>query len=267
VLQAGGLTDAAMQSIAKQLGFNETVFILQEAGSFRFRYFTPGHEVPVCGHATVAGTYALAENGLIGEEALRILTGAGELELSVRRGERTEIGMRQVAYQDIPFTGSLEDLARVIGLEESALDTRYPIVYASTGLWTLLVPIRRLADFARMRPLTSEFPQVLRQNERCSIHPFTLETRDPACSMHGRHFSGAYAGTVEDPVTGTASGAMGEYYKRYIRPSSEKQVLLVEQGHEIGRDGVVRVEVSPALDEPVTIYGTAVFTGKRTIDL
>jgi PhzF family phenazine biosynthesis protein len=47
---------------------------------------------------------------------------------------------------------------------------------------------------------------------------------------------------VEDPVTGTASGVLGAYYREHVAPDAPS-ALLVEQGQEIGRDGRVRVWV------------------------
>ena len=60
VLNADDLTEEEMQSIARSVGFNETTFILQsEQADIRLRYFTPGHEMNLCGHATMASMYAL----------------------------------------------------------------------------------------------------------------------------------------------------------------------------------------------------------------
>ena len=54
VLDADGLSDATMQAIAQAVGFNETAFVLPSTrADLRLRYFTPGHEVDLCGHATV----------------------------------------------------------------------------------------------------------------------------------------------------------------------------------------------------------------------
>lgn len=69
--------------------------------------------------------------------------------------------------------------------------------------------------------------------------------------MHARHFSSPFSGTIEDAVTGTASGAMGAYYQKYICSSKENQLLKVEQGNEIGRAGIVEVEVPSDLSKPV----------------
>ena len=81
--------------------------------------------------------------------------------------------------------------------------------------------------------------------------------------MHGRHFSSAYAGTIEDPVTGTASGVMGAYYAEYLEKDFEHELdLIVEQGQEINKDGRVTVYVTKGIENEklqIDIAGTAVY--------
>lgn len=267
VLDAGNLSDRQMQEIAKELGFNETAFILPDNHSIAIRYFTPGHEVPVCGHATIASMAALAEKGLIKENLVKIHTASGILDIEIKTGEQIKIGMQQTPYKELPFGGSVDALARVLGLEESMLDEQYPIRYVNTGLWTLLVPIRGLSYFKQMHPATKNFPGVLGEQSSASIHPFCLETYREDCQMHGRHFSSPYSGTIEDAVTGTASGAMGAYYQKYIHPRNAMQRILIEQGNEIGKEGYVEVEVPEDLSKPVKIYGTAVCSETRSVIL
>jgi len=130
----------------------------------------------------------------------------------------------------------------VLGLEPDDLRADLPILYGSTGLWTLVVPVRGLDTMQRMKPITGLFPTVLTEMPDASIHPFCLETIHPEAHLHGRHFSSPRSGTVEDPVTGTASGVLGAYYLEFIEAGAASP-LLVEQGQEIGRDGRVRVWV------------------------
>ncbi|BBI32975.1 hypothetical protein KCTCHS21_23740 [Cohnella abietis] len=55
VLDASQLSEKDMQSIAYEVGFNETVFVVDsQVADLRLRYFTPGHEINLCGHATMA---------------------------------------------------------------------------------------------------------------------------------------------------------------------------------------------------------------------
>lgn len=79
--------------------------------------------------------------------------------------------------------------------------------------------------------------------------------------MHGRHFSSPNSGTTEDPVTGTASGVMGAYYAKYIKPDVEESLnLVVEQGQEMGKDGLVQVHVVKTGDSyEIEITGNAVY--------
>ena len=55
VLDASGLDDAAMQTIAAEVGYSETAFATEAPdGALTVRYFTPKTEVTFCGHATIA---------------------------------------------------------------------------------------------------------------------------------------------------------------------------------------------------------------------
>ncbi len=111
--------------------------------------------------------------------------------------------MTQAPSQFIPFAGDRAAIAQAIGLDVSDLDTSLPIVYGSTGIWTLILPVRGLDAMRRMQPQNALFPALLTEQPRASIHPICFETVDPTANMHARHFSSPYAGTVEDPVTGT----------------------------------------------------------------
>jgi PhzF family phenazine biosynthesis protein len=119
-----------------------------------------------------------------------------------------------------------------------------------------------------MQPLTERFPQVLKEIPNASLHPFSLEVMDEKADMHARHFSSPFAGTVEDPVTGTASGVMGAYYAKYINPDFKDSLkLIVEQGQEIGRNGRVYVQVTRQEEELVVeISGTAVFVDEYILE-
>ena len=100
-----------------------------------------------------------------------------------------------------------------------------------------------------------------------SLHPFCLETADPAAHMHARHFSSPRSGTVEDPVTGTASGVLGAYYVEFVTAQAEPP-LLVEQGQEVGRDGRVWVWAETR-DQGghVRVGGTGCFVREIPIDV
>jgi PhzF family phenazine biosynthesis protein len=57
---------AWMQEIAIELGFSETAFLQPlGSGAWSLRWFTPGGEVDLCGHATLASAAALKRSGAL----------------------------------------------------------------------------------------------------------------------------------------------------------------------------------------------------------
>ncbi|MDQ0232650.1 PhzF family phenazine biosynthesis protein [Metabacillus malikii] len=271
VLTGDELTEDEMQEIAFKVGFNETAFpVKSDRADFRIRFFTPGHEMNLCGHATMATVYALKSKGLLGDKTdLTIETNAGILPINLDTTDENEIyiTMKQAAPQFKEFAGSKEALMHAIGLNASDLHPQLPIVYGSTGTWTLLIPIKQLDAFQKMMPRNKEFPSILTEMPKSSVHPFCLETFDSNTDMHARHFSSPYSGTIEDAVTGTASGVMGAYYATYINNNiGDSLTLVVEQGHEIGKDGRVAVNVSKGNESfEIEITGNAVFVKEMDV--
>ncbi|MHA7580714.1 PhzF family phenazine biosynthesis protein [Paenibacillus vandeheii] len=271
VFHADSLSEEAMQQIAHKVGFNETVFVMNsEVADVRLRYYTPGHEINLCGHATMASMYGLKTRGLLEDkQSITIETNVGLLPIQFQQdGDKINIEMKQDQPRFMPFQGDIEKLANSINLTTDDLDLSTPIVYGSTGTWTLLIPIRKLTSFQQMKPDSSLFPEILNENPKASLHPFTLETRDSDALMHARHFSSPFSGTTEDPVTGTASGVMGAYYLEYMNSEMHQAHFVVEQGHEIDRDGKIHVSVvKDGQDMDVRISGTAVFVKEMKVEL
>lgn len=174
--------------------------------------------------------------------------------------------MNQAKPSFHPFNGSKDELASALGITVHDFSSDLPIVYGSTGSWTLIVPLKSLTACQKIQPLSERFPQLLSDFPRASIHPFCFETVHKDAHMHGRHFSSPYSGIVEDPVTGTASGVMGAYYATYVHDSAFSSMnLLVEQGLEIERDGLVYVKVENSRDLCISIAGEAVYAETKTI--
>ena len=268
VLDAENLREVEMQEIAKAIGFNETAFVCSsKSADVQIRYFTPGHEMNLCGHGTVASLIALYQKKGI-SNVKNIETKAGIIDALINIDSKgVNVIMKQLPAKFELFEGKSHKLAMALGIEEHDIEKKWPIVYGSTGIWTLLVPIKKLNCFKKMSPKTKSFPEVLTQFSHSSIHPFCLETFNPTAQMHGRHFSSPYSGTIEDPTTGTASGVMGAYHLKYISKTNSNS-LLVEQGQEIGRNGFVRVNVAKFNEQiSVEIEGTGVFVKEITLNI
>ena len=53
------LSDDLMQQIAIENNLSETAFVVPEGDRYHIRWFTPGTEVDLCGHATLASAFVL----------------------------------------------------------------------------------------------------------------------------------------------------------------------------------------------------------------
>ncbi len=270
VFEGHFLSKSEMQEIAFKVGFNETAFIASsDKADLKIRYFTPGHEMDLCGHGTIACLYGLYEQGLLPtKNELTIETKAGILPIKLKvNSGRIYITMKQAQPKFMEFRGSQKQLALAIGLTENDLSEELPIMYGSTGIWTLLIPVRSISAFKKMKPNNQLFPEILKENPKASLHPFCLETELEGADMHARHFSSPFSGTVEDPVTGTASGVMGAYYASFIENKAKKPLnLVIEQGLEMDRAGIVSVKISNGKNGvDVEITGTAVYVEELEI--
>jgi PhzF family phenazine biosynthesis protein len=221
----------------------------------------------LCGHGTVASIYGYMErNNIQSSRDIMIETLAGVLKVHYDY-EHKEIRMEQAPAEFMLFQGDVDRLAASIGIVREDIDQSLPIVYGSTGIWTLIVPIKQVGTFLRMKPNNKEFQEILTQLPTASVHPICMETYDKTCAMHGRHFSASRSGTVEDPVTGTASGVMGAYYIEYVNRCNQAEIM-VEQGYEIGKKGLVRVNAKRREEQiHINIAGKAVFIRELEIVL
>lgn len=269
VLMPHDLDSRAMQAIAASTGFNDTAFILPStSANFAIRYFSPRKEVDLCGHATVAAATVLHTEGLVEkacDSEFCFETKVGILPIRMQHIDgQLMVVMSQAQSRFQVFNGIRSALLRALAVSEEDLHPTLPIMYGSTGRWTLIVPVRSLSAIQRMQPETARFPEALVDMPNASIHPFCLDAIGAGVHMHARHFSAPGTGTIEDPVTGTASGVLGAYYQEFI--ACRRYVpgpLIVEQGYEVGREGRVLVWAESHADGyAVRIGGSAVFAGE-----
>ena len=240
VLNGDDFNAELMQEIAKKVGFNETVFVCtSEKADIQLRYFTPGYETPLCGHATIGAVFALYDGK--GDQELLVETGAGILPVNYD-DQLKRITMRQATPKFVEFNGDKSALCKSLGIGLEDLHPKLPIQYGNTGSWTLLVPVTNESILAKMYPSTETFPDILKEIPRASIHPFAVLSESKG-EFTARHFSSPYSGTIEDSVTGTASGVMGAYMLNQLYPEVNEAELTVFQGQHVQSQGCVNVHV------------------------
>ncbi|GAB3018646.1 PhzF family phenazine biosynthesis protein [Natronobiforma cellulositropha] len=262
VCDADGLTGDQQQAIASELAVSETAFLTASPrADYRIRYFTPTQEVPLCGHATVAAVAHLHESGALEGERLTLETDVGVLETRV--DDDGTVWMDQDAPSVRPADLAYSRLADALGVEQGALESvgqDLPLAVASTGLPALVVPITYLSELGDATPSAAAVEALCAEVDATGLYLFTFDTLAADATLHGRFFAPG-AGVPEDPVTGTASGAVCAYLERYGAFDTPPEEFRLEQGHFLERPGQVRVRLAGG----VSVGGTAVTTLEGTL--
>ena len=258
VLEAHDLDTNTMQKIAADLQCSETAFVTDYKNAiFNIRFFSPVKEVDLCGHATVAAFYALVNSGVLRRNRVAMQTNAGIFTVEIR-GDTVFMEQLKPVFRKANI--SVKNISNALRIKESCIG-QLPVESVSTGLFSLNVPVRGLNTVQHMRPDFNAVAKLCKESHVGSLFAFTFETINPACFIHARCFAPLY-GINEDPVTGTANGALGAYLKKY--GLLETNIYKSEQGYEMGRDGLVIVDVT---DDAVKIGGTACIALKGLITL
>ena len=254
VLDAAGLSDAQMQLLARELRHSETAFILPSTkADYRIRFFTPAREVDLCGHATIAAAWVLASEGRLRRGRARQETRLGVLDLEVTR-DRIRMELAPPKLEDVDVRP--QDLAAVLGCSE--LDPARPIRKAYAGLWTLIVPMKDEASVNLCQPHLTELAAL---NVEQDVVGTLLFASAPDGSLYSRFFAPA-VGVPEDPVTGTANGALGGYL--VLSKLAPGPAFRVRQGDAMGRPGEIEVH---ATAREVRIGGAAVILSRGAVVL
>src|SRR5437773_2436948 len=124
VLNADGLTDAAMQQLAREFNL-DTAFILRPTkpgAHMRIRFFVPQREMGISGHATIAAITAAIEHGLVTVQSLRIETLNGLFPVRWNRENATVFVSVEQRPPTFGETRQWQDVAPALRLKEDDFD-------------------------------------------------------------------------------------------------------------------------------------------------
>ncbi len=257
VLDADGLDEQQMQTIAREVNASETAFITRANDLHRppgLRWFTPGSEVDFCGHATLAAAHAWSEavgfRALLGKSDPKIEfeTKAGLLRLTPEVISEDE--NRLVWWLAMPDPRLEPDhtnpmkLTALLGLTMDDLDQSIPIMRTRDSDVILLVKTWRA--LVELKP---DFQALRRLCEKHGIRGVcvsTLEVLSDFAHVVSRFFAPA-VGINEDPVTGSVHGPLATLLtiNELVPMTSTRAALNCLQGTPGGRTGLVRALVEP----------------------
>ena len=237
VITENEISKENMQKIAFDINKSETAFVRKIPNGYGIQWFTPLKEVPLCGHATLAASKVLFENGI--DSPILFSYGDGIIEANQEADNaismlfpEDEYEMKEIEKEYYRFFGIDHIVECIYGkntkkvilvidnkIELSEIAPRYEIMKEYCGLCRNGIGITKKAD------VESEF------------------------DFESRYFNPWY-GVNEDPVTGSLHTVLSRYW-------SDKLLCDDLIGYQKSfRPGIIRMK---------RVHGKVLLNGKARI--
>ena len=205
------LDDALLLAIAAENNLSETAFLVKKDGPYELRWFSPKMEIDLCGHATLAGAFAVFSHRKPAATSIDFQTRSGKL--SVRReGDLLlmDFPSRKPALCAIP-----EGLGKILGREpREVLSARDLLVVYQTE--------------AEVRDLTPKMEAIL------ALEQFAVIVTAPGQRVDFvSRFFAPKAGVPEDPVTGSSHCTLVPYWSERLGKRELHAYQLSARGGEL----------------------------------
>jgi PhzF family phenazine biosynthesis protein len=191
--------DDFLLNVAREMNLSETAFLVRKgAHEFDLRWFTPGGEVDLCGHATLGSAHALFEDAAVSGGEVTFNTRSGALTVT-RNGD----GSMTMDFPAEPAVGRPRpaNLETILGA---------PVSWYGENRMDALVQV---AEPGWVRALDPDLNEIARMPVRGLIVTATGDT--PEYDFISRFFA-PQLGVPEDPVTGSAHCALAPFWHQRL---------------------------------------------------
>jgi trans-2,3-dihydro-3-hydroxyanthranilate isomerase len=242
---ARDLSADAMQALAREVNFSESVFVLppESGGTVRIRIFTPFFELPFAGHPTLGTAFVLAAPLQL--ETIVIETEAGHVPVQLERDQSGRIVFGRME-QPVPAVTAFEqtdELFAALGVAGSEL----PVERYDNGAKHVFVAVASEEVLASLRPDPSAITALGVTGVMCFA------------GAGSRWTSRMFWAGGEDAATGSAAGPLACHLARHgwIGWGDE---IVISQGAAIERPSVLYAvaEGGAGLIDRVSVGGQAV---------
>jgi PhzF family phenazine biosynthesis protein len=246
------LPDAtAMQGLAREVGYSETVFAAPSDEGWRVRYFAPEVEVDFCGHATIALGAALALR--CGDGTFRLKLNNAVITVEGRRaGSTMTAALQSPPTRSKPASSRL--VAEALALFSYApadLDERLPPAIANAGADHLVLALKSRERLSAMR-YELDAGRAFAAAE--GIVTISLIHAESSQLFHARN-PFPIGGVYEDPATGAAAAAFAGYLRDLGWPHGG--AIEIIQGQDMGVRSRLHAQIAPAVGSSIRVSGIA----------
>lgn len=227
-----------MQAIAAENNLSETAFLVREGDGYRLRWFTPGVEVPLCGHATLASAAVVMERLEPGRTEVVFQSASGPLRAR-RSGMAYVLDFPARPSKLVPGPATMDAALGRPPREVYVNEFNYMAVFGSAATVRALRP-----DMEAIKRL--DYPGVI-----------VTAPGDGDYDFVSRYFAPA-KGIPEDPVTGAAHCMLAPYWAQRLGKLEFRAFQASRRGGEI----TCRVS-----GDRVELEGTCVFYLEGTVEV
>lgn len=210
------LEDDLMQAIAGENNLSETAFFVPSGDGFDMRWFTPTHEVPLCGHATLASAHVLWNELDSSASRLTFATKSGQLAVT----KRPEMNTYELDFPEAPVGEKVEDSSALaaLGVEGEVFD----VLGASFVVCASADDVRGCEpDFSALEQIGDGFAILSARAD------FPLQAQ--GFDIIARVFAPGF-GIEEDPATGSAHCSIAPYWSKALGTSTINSFQASERG-------------------------------------
>ena len=268
-----GLSDRAMQALAREFNFAETTFVLPSQDprhARRVRIFTPKMELPFAGHPTVGTAAVLARLGLVdlpgGAATIVLEEGVGPITVEIQlRGDATFTRLATVKEVESPSIRPTRGAAAAaLSIPSEAILETW---FASVGVPFCFVHLesREAVDRAVLdrAAWSANFANAWSPN----LYFFAGELT-PGSRLYVRMFAPAY-GIDEDPATGSGAAALAGCLAARLPDQDGTFAWQIDQGVAMGRPSRIEASAEKRLGRTVKtmVGGASVLVGEGTMNV
>ena len=224
MLLAAWLPDTALQAIAAENNLSETAFLVPcpdpETADFDLRWFTPGIEVALCGHATLASGHVI----------LAAVPGMDEVRFSTQRAGVLSVRREPEGYALALPSWPADDA--ITGAEAAALAAALGATPVQTWGRGSDYRVAVFASAAEVRALAPDCRAIIALQTGRDLMVVATAPGDVA-DVISRVFV-PEAGIDEDPVTGSAHAIIARYWAQRLGRDSFSAFQASRRGGRLG---------------------------------
>jgi trans-2,3-dihydro-3-hydroxyanthranilate isomerase len=277
VLDAGGLSTAQMQSIAREFNYSETTFVLpprDAAHDAEVRIFTVNNEIPFAGHPNVGTAYVLASRAKTPPARLMFEEKAGIVPVEIVNERGKVMSTELTAPQALQWLTqvSAEQAAGCLSLSAGDVKTdRHVPHVVSVGLPFLVVELASREALKRAKPNADAFARTFPAVGSDAVYFYTRDVpaNEAPCDVQARMFHPGSSGLSEDPATGSATAAAATLFAELDGMSDGELKLTIGQGFDMGRPSILLTRVRKQGGKLISAHvgGACVFMMEGTLAL